>query len=76
MSKQNRKSATTTLPDRVVAPPVEKTDTIQKRSPHGGMSLEETIRVRAYQKWEWAGRPEGDGVAYWLEAESELCVGR
>jgi hypothetical protein len=30
------------------------------------------IRVRAYSKWVAAGRPQGDGVAFWLEAEREL----
>ncbi len=26
----------------------------------------------AYLKWEQAGRPEGDGVYFWLEAEREI----
>jgi hypothetical protein len=30
------------------------------------------IRTRAYQKWETAGRPHGDSVVFWLEAEQEL----
>lgn len=34
---------------------------------------DEAIRTRAYQKWEEAGRPDGDGVAFWLEAERELA---
>jgi hypothetical protein len=33
----------------------------------------EAIRQCAYQKWEAAGRPPGDGVRFWLEAERELC---
>ncbi|VTT98644.1 : DUF2934 [Gemmataceae bacterium] len=37
-----------------------------------GVPLEEAIRVRAYQNWDRAGRPEGDGVSFWLEAEAEL----
>ncbi len=32
----------------------------------------EVIRERAYEKWEKAGRPAGDGVRFWLEAEREL----
>jgi hypothetical protein len=32
----------------------------------------EVIRVWAYQKWEAAGKPTGDGVNFWLEAEREL----
>ena len=30
------------------------------------------IRARAYQKWENAGRPEGNSLLFWLEAEQEL----
>jgi hypothetical protein len=30
------------------------------------------IRVRAYAKWEAAGRPNGDSSRFWLEAEEEL----
>jgi hypothetical protein len=33
---------------------------------------EEDIRLRAYLKWEAAGRPEGDDLSFWLEAEQEL----
>ena len=33
---------------------------------------EESIRELAYAKWEAAGRPAGDGVQFWLEAEREL----
>lgn len=32
----------------------------------------EVIRQRAYEKWENAGRPDGDGLRFWLEAEREL----
>ena len=30
------------------------------------------IRLRAYRKWENAGKPNGDGIQFWLEAEKEL----
>lgn len=33
---------------------------------------EDQIRVRAFFLWELAGRPDGDGVQFWLEAEKEL----
>lgn len=36
----------------------------------------ENIRLRAYRKWEGAGRPAGDGVQFWLEAEQELKQGK
>ena len=34
--------------------------------------MEEQIRNRAYQLWQEAGSPEGDGVDFWLRAESEV----
>lgn len=37
---------------------------------------EEAIRNCAYQKWEAAGKPTGDGVQFWLAAEKELSRSR
>lgn len=34
--------------------------------------IEEDIRLLAYLKWEAAGKPPGDGLCYWIEAEREL----
>ena len=36
------------------------------------MEQEQAIRELAYSKWEEAGYPAGDGVNFWLEAETEL----
>jgi hypothetical protein len=36
----------------------------------------EEIQLRAYLKWEAAGRPAGDGVNFWLEAEQALLQGK
>jgi hypothetical protein len=36
------------------------------------LAFAESIRLRAYRKWESAGMPTGDGVQFWLEAEQEL----
>jgi len=36
---------------------------------------DEDIRRCPYQKWEAAGKPAGDGVQFWLEAERELVEG-
>jgi hypothetical protein len=36
---------------------------------------DEDIRLRAYQEWEAAGKPSGDGVRFWLEAERQLQAG-
>ena len=37
---------------------------------------QEDVRLRAYQKWESAGKPPGDGTQFWLEAEHELLPGK
>jgi len=34
--------------------------------------IEETVRRRAYQLWEDAGRPEGRSDEFWLAAEVEI----
>jgi len=33
---------------------------------------EQDIQVRAYYLWEAAGRPDGSGQSFWLQAEKEL----
>jgi hypothetical protein len=33
---------------------------------------DDDIRQLAYRKWDEAGRPEGDGTVFWLQAEREL----
>jgi hypothetical protein len=35
-----------------------------------------SIRERAYQKWQAAGRPMGNNVRFWEEAEQELLQER
>ena len=34
---------------------------------------EESVREKAYSLWEEAGRPEGDGLEFWVEAERQLA---
>jgi tRNA U34 2-thiouridine synthase MnmA/TrmU len=34
--------------------------------------IEESIRRIAYQKWEAAGKPDSDGICFWLDAEREF----
>ena len=41
----------------------------------GKLAFLNDIRLSAYQKWEAAGKPNGDGVQFWLEAEQELVEG-
>lgn len=33
---------------------------------------EDDIRRLAFRRWEEAGRPDGDGTEFWLQAEREL----
>lgn len=47
-----------------------------KTSPNGQSVSEEAVRMCAYRKWEAAGRPGGDGVLFWLDAERELSQGK
>jgi hypothetical protein len=42
------------------------------RSGPASVAAQEAIRLRAYQKWEAAGKPASDGVEFWLAAEKEL----
>ncbi len=37
---------------------------------------EEAIRELAYQKWEEAGCPSGDGFDFWLDAEQAVMGGQ
>jgi hypothetical protein len=37
------------------------------------MELRVDIQLCAFHKWEAAGKPTGDGVQFWLEAEKELA---
>jgi hypothetical protein len=43
---------------------------------NGKVVSDENIRLCAYQKWEAAGKPAGDGVQFWLEAQQELEEGK
>lgn len=35
---------------------------------------EETLRKRAYEKWEADGRPDGEHERHWRDAESEFST--
>jgi hypothetical protein len=59
------------LPARPATPPAVPTETN-----HDAQRVSaDDIRLRAYRKWENAGKPTGDGVPFWLEAEQELMRG-
>jgi hypothetical protein len=56
----------TSVPQSAVAPAAGSP--VQKGKP----LAEEAIRRRAYLKWKVAGKPAGQEVRLWLEAEQEL----
>jgi hypothetical protein len=41
-------------------------------SPQPSVPTSDEIRQLAYEKWEAAGKPPGDGSDFWLQAEKEL----
>jgi hypothetical protein len=52
-------------------PAVERTEL-----PDDKTTTEEIIRITAYQKWEAAGKPLGEEMRFWLEAEQALMNGK
>ncbi len=74
-SKSNRPTPPTTRPAAPRTTPAEAADRVtlnNSKTPKRPAPSEEDIRARAFFLWEQAGRPEGDGVQFWLEAEREL----
>jgi hypothetical protein len=70
-----KKHATSSTP--VSAKPTNEPTAPIKCGPGAGVkngrsASEDDIRLRAYQKWEFAGKPIGDGVNFWTEAKQEL----
>jgi hypothetical protein len=69
----HRKHAT--VPQSGPAGPTTETQTVVTsgdKGKHPQPASTETIRLCAYRKWESAGKPTGDGIQFWLEAEQEL----
>lgn len=46
------------------------------KSHNASVATTQDIRLCAYLKWESAGKPTGDGITFWLEAERELMPGK
>jgi hypothetical protein len=42
----------------------------------GALESRVDIQLGAYHRWEAAGRPAGDGVQFWLEAEKQLAAAK
>jgi len=70
--KLNRaeKDVTVSLPPAAIL----ATETLEETACTGTTTpCEDTIRQRAYEQWQAAGGPEGDGVEFWLEAERDVA---
>lgn len=68
MNTQQRKSATSTHPGTTT----QSTVAAGGKEKNARSVSTEDIRLCAYRKWERAGKPSGDGVKFWLEAEHEM----
>jgi len=77
MTQRQHKHATTAAADPGQPTTPTKSAVASGDNNHNGKLVsEEAIRLCAYQKWEAAGKPPGDGVQFWLEAEEELVEGK
>jgi len=77
MTQHHHKHATLAL--AVPGKPATPTKAVVASSdndPNGKSVSDEDIRLCAYQLWEAAGKPTGDGVQFWLQAEQELVEGK
>jgi hypothetical protein len=63
--------AQTPAPARTAQPAATNGAATQPTTQNGAV-CEDSIRTRAYALWEQAGRPESDGIEFWLRAEKEL----
>ena len=64
-------------PEAADIPPVEQGDDdvlLPKQQPANATG--DAIRLLAYEKWQTAGCPAGDGFHFWLEAEQDLNMQR
>lgn len=44
----------------------------EQKNTYGQETLTDSIREKAYYLWEAAGKPNCDGMQFWLDAEKEL----
>jgi hypothetical protein len=63
-TSRRRSPAKSASPKATVVPTIGKPG-------HNGQCVCEEIRLTAYQKWEAAGKPDGEGIKFRLEAERE-----
>jgi hypothetical protein len=56
--------------------PIKAAVALSDNGNNGRLVSDEAVRLCAYQKWEAAGNPSGDGIHFWLQAEQELREGK
>lgn len=75
LSKPHYKSETANRPESMKPATKAKVATVTaepEELPTTAPISQEDVQVRAYLKWEAAGKLDGNDVDYWLEAEQEL----
>jgi DUF2934 family protein len=73
MSKHHHRQATSARSDSTGPATAAQIGLFASEKDHNApLVVAEDIRVCAYQKWEIAGKPHGDSIQFWLEAEREL----
>ncbi len=77
MRKHHHKPNATVAESGMTSPAtsMQMATTHDEKIHNGHLVSAQDIRLCAYQKWELAGKPVGDGVQFWLDAEHELCNG-
>lgn len=77
MTKHHQKTATLAQSASVKPPSEPKAavaPALEGQAQKAKSACEEMTRLGAYQKWETAGKPQGNGVQFWLDAEQELLL--
>ena len=72
MRKKTATSATTADNAPTDRPAVPVVSAAGNPAPIAKRAGDGDLRVCAYLKWEAAGKHDGDGTQFWLEAEKEL----
>ncbi len=76
MHKHHHKRATLAQSDSTGPTTATQTASSADKDHNAQLVSVEDIRLCAYRKWESAGKPTGNGIQFWLEAEQELVQGK
>jgi hypothetical protein len=72
VNKQGKSKAETPLASDCGERSIDQQPDQAQGSGTGSPPTPDEIRQLAYEKWEAAGKPPGDGTDFWLQAEKEL----